>query len=394
MAHKMGLAEFSLQNKNIWTSKKYLDKSESTYSYVWIEDSTVVTGNSSRTFSSPIAYAGTGYKYYVIVKKSTNTTVTTTKESAFANADVPDNSWSETVNIAEGNFVSRSKTPDMTCKTISKHTLAVGDIMYTDGALSSSHTGSNHQSPVGIVFYINTNQTPMSSYDINLGYTHGYVMALKDCDNRSSSQWGSGTANSDIVTDETINFSVEATQIAALQNDNNGLMHCDYALAGSYASSCTAINKAKAHTPAMPTSAPTKTSGWYLPSSGHLYHWLTAFSGGWIVDSTTPIWRSSYNDYYYKADDDDGTTEKALTTRVRLAMNGYLTGKGLIAGTNFDAFTAGNYFWSSTERIGSTAISFYFYEKGRSVWPNCGNSSAEPKSLNSGRNFTKAVLAF
>ena len=396
MAHKMGLAQFTLADKDIFTSKKYLDKSGSTYSYVWVEDSTLLKAHSSRTFSTnPKPYShNTATKYY-IVKKATNTTFTAADENQYPNGDVPNNGWSEpNVNIAGGQCKIVTRTPAITCSVFSQHTLQVGDIMYTDGALSSTHTGSLHKSPVGIVFFVNTNLMPMSSYDVNLGYTHGYVMALKDCDKRSSSQWGSGAANTDIVTDETINSSEEVTQIAALQNDYNGLKHCDYALEGSYASLCTAINKAKAHIPAMPISGTIRTSGWYLPSSGHLYRWLTAFSDGWITDDIVPVWRSSYNDYYYKAADDDGTTEKSLTTRVRLAMNKYLTDKGLTAGTDFDAFTAGNYFWSSTERIGTTAICFYFYEGGRSVWPNCGNSSAEPKSMSSGRNFTKAVLAF
>ncbi len=398
MTHKMGLAQFVLADKNIFTSKKYLDKVGSNYNYVWVEDSTVVHAHSSRTFSTNVAYAGSSSNYYYVVKESTNTNFSATNENPFPYSDEPDNSWSESnVNIGAGQYRQITKTPAITCSVISKHTLAIGDIMYTDGALSSSHTGSIHRSPVGIVFYLGSNSTPMSSYDTNLGFTHGYVMALKDCDNRSEGPWGSGEANYTLVNGESeaINYADEATQVPAVKGDMNGLKHCNDALSGPYASLCTAIIKAKAHTPAMPTTGSAVTSGWYLPSSGQMFHWVVAFSNGWITNETAIYqFRTNFRDFCYMSPDADGTEEKGLTTRVRLAMNAYMTGKGLTAGTEYTAFTKSNYFWSSTERIVTCAFMFYFYENGFTVWPGtCGNNSAEPKEAYH-RRYTKSVLAF
>ena len=431
MAHKMGLAEFSLQNKNIWTSKKYLDKSGSTYSYVWIEDSTVVTGNSSRTFSSPIAYAGTGYKYYVIVKKSTNTTVTTTKESAFANADVPDNSWSETVNIAEGKFTSRSKTPDMTCKTISKHTLAVGDILYSDGALSASHTGSIHRTPIGLVFYLGT-----TSYDksVNAKFTHGYVMALKYSGGAFTSPtiWCTGTWQTTIATDGLLTprsgtglakdaCDIITTQtgdaqrtfrINAIRNDMEGLKHCKYALQKS-TTAMTAILKAQNHQSYAPvptsstnTTAGTVTlqspitSGWYLPSIGQCYQWMntcsTSITGSEAVNYRELGSGTDYTKDFFitKAESMPSISESTACERVCKEITAYLNGKGLTGFYSYLHPTAGNrnfWWWTSTENFADHM--FVFNCDGTHIYMD-GRYQYAPKNKENGTYGVMSVLVF
>ena len=380
MAHKMGLAIFSIPNKNIWTSKKYLDKSGNTYSYVWIEDSTVVTGNYSRSFSSNIPYTGSNYNYYAIVKKSENTSFSTTAESAFSSADVPDNSWSQTVNIAEGCCTTYTKeNPSMTCKTITQHTLAVGDIMYTDGALSSSHTGSKHNSPIGIVFYVGTTSSD-KGYDAN--FKHGYVLALRWAGGsrgdksiewcKSTSTYATNIATDGLLTprnsDGSLNTSgllqsgetVQQYRLRAIRTDMDGLKHCRTAYSKD-AANMTAINTARSHSSyaPMPTSSTTITAGsiteyspkmseWYVPSIGQYYNILKMSVAAITGSETTGFtWRGTTftSGSYYSQNYD---LYYSNCSSIVSEMNTYFNNKGLSG--KYDAWGT-QFFWTSTENF-------------------------------------------
>ena len=111
--------------------------------------------------------------------------------------------------------------------------------------------------------------------------------------------------------------------------------------------------KAPASTAQLPN------SGWYLPSIGQQYLWLTNLAGlstssSWTADTQSPI-------RYW-------SIAGAAQTNA-IALNTALTNAGLTAGTDFDAFTktenpndTGKYecFWSSTERTEGYPFDLYF----------------------------------
>jgi len=390
MAHKMGLAQFTLADKDIFTSKKYLDKSGRTYSYVWVEDSTLLKAHSSRTFSTtPKPYShNTATKYY-IVKKATNTTFTAADENQYPNGDVPNNGWSEpNVNIAGGQCKIVTKTPAITCSVFSQHTLQVGDIFYSDGALSASHTGSKHKTPIGIVFYKGTTDYDKS---VNAQFTHGYVMALKYAGGTHSAPvtWCTGTWQTSVATDGlltprsgtglgkdgcdiiTPEISGDAQmnfRISAIRNDMEGLKHCKYALQNS-STAMTAILKAQSHQSyaPVPTSSTNVTagtitlqspitSGWYLPSIGQCYQWMNACSTT-ITGSESVGYRENptgdlTKDFYInKAISMPTVSESTACAHVCNQITNFLNGKGLTGFYSYLYETAKFWWWTSTENF-------------------------------------------
>lgn len=246
--------------------------------------------------------------------------------------------------------------------------IAVGDIIYSDGTYSSSY--NSLKTPVAIVF-----STSPSDNDKKLGYVHGYAIALYDVhtdgnytvrySNTNSDDakiskgvWAAGTYQTTQATDVLYASTTMATQWSNLKGDMDGLTHCNAAIAklGSTAlseSNLRAIYLAKNYG----VTRPAYTSGWYLPSIGQQYLWIKTM-GGRSEDSpaaeasgVTLNWRSTYQDFYYRD----------LAASTGTSMNTYF---GKITDTSkwdaWDTSKSGKYYWSSTERTGSSAFSLLF----------------------------------
>lgn len=236
--------------------------------------------------------------------------------------------------------------------------IAVGDIIYQDGTWShgSSETAialSQSKIPVAIVF-----STTTSTYDQNLGYTHGYALALKNYNNSQRfTYWSDASLKSTQVTDVFVN------NLNDQRNDLDGLKHCQ--TANNY---CTnnSIDKSKltAIYAAMTSyesqvSAPIGTSGWYLPSIGQLYTLLKAtrpslFTGSEVL--------TNYGNTNW------GMTNEAATTAN--TIDAWFSDSGLTS-SQFDAInyknntntTDSRLFWSSTEFDATHASLLGFYSR-------------------------------
>ena len=266
--------------------------------------------------------------------------------------------------------------------------IQVGDLIYADGYWNTAYDvgfATEHGEPIGIVF-----STTTTAYDQALGFTHGYAMALKRADNGAAlaGGWCADVASlrTTAVTDIQYDNSTDATQWTNITTDMEGLKHCNTAItnAGANAASLLAIQSAKGYTPA----APANTSGWYLPSIGQQYKWLVEFAKTWpsyntvMGDYTKWTWRPEYHDFYINKD-----TYTSASSNIASAINGYLTGKGLTAGTDFEAFDTGHYLWSSTERTGSYPFHLSFGTTGNlALLGDGGKSNAYIQ--------VRAVLAF
>ena len=437
MKHKMGLAAFSLQDKDIVTRKKYLDNSGNTYTYVWTDDATILQAHSSRTFpTSSKPYTGTSNYFYYIVNGSA--TVVANNENTYPNADVPNNSWSQSVNIPSGEYVLYSKAPEITCSVLQKHTLALGDIMYSSGAISSSYNASLG-TPVALIFYLGT-----TAYDksVSSNLTHGYAMSLKYAGGvfTSPTVWCTGTWQTTIATDglltprsgtglakggcDIITTGIsgdaqEAYRINAIRNDMEGLKHCKYAKAKS-STAMTAILKAESHQSyaPVPTSRTTTiagsitmyspyTSGWYLPSIGQCYQWMntcsTIITGSEavayrILGNATGV--TGGNDFtkdfsITKGASMPSISEGTASEKVCKEITAFLNGKGLSGLYSYLHPTAGTkhfWWWTSTENF--TDHMFVFNCDGTNIYMDGRNEYAPKNKDNSTTYGVMPVLAF
>ena len=234
----------------------------------------------------------------------------------------------------------------------------VGDLYFSDGTWGTKAEYPG-KTPIGIVFSITTSPTDQAA-----GYSRGYVMALTNVvyDSNAAEPWKLSGGWCAAAYQSTQVTSTLYTTLATVQGDLDGRTHCEdvktycstnsVALSDMYAVyAATTTYEAQVKAPASTAQLP--NSGWYLPSIGQQYLWLTNLAGlstssSWTADTQNPI------RYWYIT----GAAPGAAQTNA-IALNAALTTAGLTAGTDFDAFTktedpndTSKYecFWSSTER--------------------------------------------
>ena len=233
----------------------------------------------------------------------------------------------------------------------------VGDLYFSDGTWGTKQewpvkaAGGGTVKPVGIVF-----STTTSAKDRAAGYYNGYVLALgrSNAEKFSTAATSTGYATDGITTNETatpaniFNLNVSATGVAIgrplLASDLDGRSHCEAARRSAKFSDMAAIQAALSYSQ---HTAPDISSGWYLPSIGQHYLWITAFtdaaSGTWTVLGTTGYQKAS-TDYR-------STINSYITSRLSSASQWatLVTDDGVNYG----------WMWSSSMHTGGTAWGFY-----------------------------------
>ena len=261
--------------------------------------------------------------------------------------------------------------------------IQVGDLIYADGTWGSQYSAewaATHGDPIAIVFSTTTSAYDKSKAQNGIGsFTHGYAMALKRANSGNNVAGWCADASSlrtTAITDVQYDDATAATQWGNLTADLDGLKHCNTAIKyctdhdpAIDVSNLTAIQVAKAYTPA----APANTSGWYLPSIGQQYLWATAL--GNAPTTQWSGWRSQYHDF--------STSIGTIITDI----NGKMTAAGLTTGTQFEAFAQQHYLWSSTERTGSYPFDLNFNTDGYLYLHGGGDKSTAGIQV-------RAVLAF
>jgi len=261
--------------------------------------------------------------------------------------------------------------------------IQVGDLIYADGTWGSQYNAewaATHGDPIAIVFSTTTSAYDKSKAQNGIGsFTHGYAMALKRANSGNNVAGWCADASSlrtTAITGVQYDEATAATQWGNLTADLDGLKHCNTAIKyctdhnpAIDVSNLTAIQVAKAYTPA----APANTSGWYLPSIGQQYLWATAL--GNAPTTQWSGWRSQYHDF------------STPIANIITDINGKMTAAGL-TGTQFEAFATGHYLWSSTERTGSYSFNLNFYATGGNLYL----AGSDDKS--SASRQVRAVFAF
>ena len=168
MAHAMGLADITLESKDL----PNLYKLSTDQSYTWTNGSTSVTASNSLEDSRK-PYDVTSTKIVMIVPPSTTT--------SFNSTSTGNDAWSEAVSItAVSNAIGTGTAKLNPYIDKGTYTMTVGDIYYSDGALShQSDALISGKTPIGVVGYIGSNYwTEKDTKAEGIG-GHALVMCLK-----------------------------------------------------------------------------------------------------------------------------------------------------------------------------------------------------------------------
>ena len=214
----------------------------------------------------------------------------------------------------------------------------VGDFLCSDGSvISPDYLASSGRTPIAIVFSTETSATDQAH-----GWTHGYAMALKNV------HYGNaiGTymwANSDSDISGIPNTSEFSWQ--TLSSDMDGYTNTTYLNSTDYP----AGYAAKA-TYASQVTAPSNTSGWFLPSSGQWYYILVNLGGM----SSPPEYQSGWSNM-------SSTAASNLNSKLSVVGSG-----------NYDAFfsntSSDEYYWSSSESGSGSAYGVRFRRDGSNMY--------------------------
>ena len=278
--HAMGLADITLGSKTVPNTYHL-----STYpEYTWTHGKTTVYAYAG--FSGRSLYNVASHQYVAIVKPGVETSFSC---SSTTDADT----WTGEVKVKPNADAVAKGTAISSRSTYSKeHTLAVGDIYYSDGALSSqSESLLSGKTPVGIVGYVGEDYWTEKQLKSSNKGGHALVMCLKTIgSNGTTGDANIGTRyawySSNTDAGRTKINSKDLLTGSCDKTYGSGVNETD-ALISKWSTAAAAAYQAKHYT-TLPASS-SKCSGWFLPTAGQYYAVMStlgaAFSSDW-----TGIW--------------------------------------------------------------------------------------------------------
>lgn len=351
MAHAMGLVQIILGKKDVGV-QRYLSIDSD---YKWYD----ITATATSAFSgSNIPYKYNKTNYYVWLKPGSSTT--------FSSSSTETDAWKESLtytNITANNRTSKTaySKREPSSASATSYTLAVGDILYSDGSLGKPNSLLSGKTPVAIVFMATTNAsspvTTTKDRTANSSWKHGYAMALKNVHSSGTTTGRYQWANSSSDVSGIPNLPQDTWQNRS--SDMDGYTNTTYLNSADFPAGYAAKT-----TYASQTAAPSGTSGWFLPSSGQWY-WILVNLGGM---SATP-------DNSWGWSNMNSTAVSNLNTILGKAGSG-----------NYDSFSNW-WYWSSSDGGSVGAYGAYFDGNGNMYF-----AYGATDKLFSG--FVRPVLAF
>ena len=294
-----------------------------TGSKIFTVSSTVINGTSGENITS-----GT-YTLMMIPQTFSNATITLTYNTGTVYIQTISGTWS-----AGNSYTYNLSKP-----------VNIGDYYYSDGTWGSiaEHTNST-ASPIGVIF---SNST--SDIDKGHNWTHGYAMALQNA--------GSGTATYQWYTSESGNPTGSSVITAnQIMSDKNGYTYTGYIQTSGYAAGIAARDYTARDRNGNTVTAPSCSSGWYLPSSGQWYD-ICVNLGGMVVASGKAYTYSSAGWFRWYSGDTSGDTNNypsLWASNLNVYLN-VLKGKGC----SIDLFSSNDEYWGSSEYDSSCASCVY-----------------------------------
>ena len=277
--HAMGLADITLGSKeveNIYHIKGY-------EAYTWKYDKTPVYAYAG--FSGRSLYNVASHQYVAIVKPGVETSFSC---SSTTDADT----WTGEVKVKPNADAVAKGTAISSRSTYSKeHTLAVGDIYYSDGALSSqSEALLSGKTPVGIVGYVGENYWTEKQLKSSNKGGHALVMCLKTIGSTETTSIGTGYAwySSNTNAGRTKINSKDLLTGSYDKTYGSGVNETA-ALISKWSTAAAAAYQAKNYTTLKASSS--KCSGWFLPTAGQYYAVMSKLGAEFSSD-----WTGIYGD--------------------------------------------------------------------------------------------------
>ena len=279
MEHAMGLAVLNRESKSV--PKHYILIGYP--SYTWDNGTTTLIPSATLSNSQKL-YATTTTQGVKVIPPSA--------AFPFSSTSTGDDAWSGDVNItAAANGVGTGTAKIKATKVDYTYTMAVGDIYYSDGAMThQSEALASGKTPIGIVGYIGSDYWTEKDVVISRKKVggHALVMCLKTIGSTGKTSIGTGYAWYSSNTDAGRTKINNKDLLVKSYNETYGSGYTETAaLIKQWGSAAAAAYQAKNYS-TLP--APTnKCTGWFLPTAGQYYAVMTnlgaTFSSDW-----TGIW--------------------------------------------------------------------------------------------------------
>ncbi|MCF2609374.1 fimbrillin family protein [Prevotella copri] len=281
MEHAMGLAEIVLDKRSFTNSICYLVGYEEYPTW-----NGTTTSYASCSIKNHTMYGIADHRYVSIVKPGENSFMSATDKDA----------WIEEVKLSPAANEVKSGTAYNSINPTTPHayTLAVGDIYYSDGAISHQEDdliSTSGRIPIGIVGYTTMNGD--GNYWTEKGVSgkggHALVMCLKTIGSTGKTSIGTGYAWYSSNSDTGRKLYVNSKEKIVDSKDRiygSGYTDTNYLITKWGSNAAAAYQAQKYNTLPAPSS---KCTGWFLPSAGQYYAVMTTL-GAPFSDDWTGIW--------------------------------------------------------------------------------------------------------
>lgn len=270
--HAMGLADITLGSKTLDNTYHL-----STYpEYTWTHGKSTVHAVAS--VSGRSLYQVADYHYVTIVKPG--------QATSFSCGNTSDaDAWTAAVSVSPAaNAIAKGTATSKRTAISIAHTLAVGDIYYSDGALSSqSEALLSGKTAVGIVGYLGEDYWTEKQLKSSNKGGHALVMCLKTIGSTGSTNMGTAykwypsltnVGRTKVSTGDLIRGSSSQTYGSGY-TETAALVHKGSAYAAA---------RAAVYYTTLPARS-SKCTGWFLPSAGQCYAVMKQLGGGISPDT-------------------------------------------------------------------------------------------------------------
>ena len=241
----------------------------------------------------------------------------------------------------------------------------LGDLFYSDGTFSTTLEAG--KTPIGVIAYLDQEGTDDDEItEKSNGAGHGLVLCLKDAASGADAQWSTEESAFEFGED------AKVASVDALKRTTNVSGYTNTKTLTEKTDAATKYKAAYAAKNYTGLTAPTGTTGWFLPSA---QQWVKMQTGLGALEESVFTWNSWFDKSHTAADKWEAALSKA--------------GSG-----NYDSMTSAYLFcWSSSEYSVSSAVGLYVGAQGT------GNNYGfrwlfRTKDDKSDGNRVRPVLAF
>ena len=334
MEHAMGLAVLNRESKSV--PKHYILNGYTT-SYTW---------DNGKTTLIPSATLSNSQKLYATTNTQGVKVIPPSVASTFSSTSTGNDAWSGNVNItAAANGVGTGTATIKATKVDYNYTMAVGDIYYSDGAMThQSEALASGKTPIGIVGYLGNNYWTEKGVSGKGG--HALVMCLKTIGSTGKTSIGTKYAwySSNINAGRTKVNSKSLLVKSCNETYGSGYTETNELIKLWNQKAAAAYQAQNYKT--LPANS-SKCTGWFLPSAGQYYAVMTSL-GAPFSDDWTGIWDGNTSTH------PDGGFFSNMTT-VTKNINDKLE---IVGDSNYTEFfgSVNTWAWTSSEFSSTNAV--------------------------------------